>query len=242
MISKRLMGGAALAVAVAMPMALVAASPAAAAPKPKTATVSVLHGIPGLTVDVYADDALLIDDFTPGSLKTVKVPGGTYNLEIFPATAPDAAGTPVLQASATVANGKDYTVTANLSATGTPSMNVFVNNQAPILRPKNMREGAGRVTVRHIAAAPAVDVFINGTVAFAGLTNPNQVQGVLKKGTYQAAAGLAGAGTAGIALGPVALPVRQGWNAIVYAWGVPQSAGGAGVQVAVQYVKLMPRS
>ena len=239
MIGRRILRGAAVAVAVLLPVGMVAASPATAAPaKPKTATVSVLHGIPGLTVDVYANDALLIDDFTPGSLKTVKVPGGTYNLEIFPATSTDSSGTPVLQGSATVANGKNYTVTANLSATGTPALNVFVNNMAPIAKGAKK----GRVTVRHIAAAPAVDVFVNGNVAFSGLTNPNQVQTVLPRGVYQTAAGLAGAGTAGIALGPVPLPVKAGFNAIVYAWGVPQAAGGAGVQVAVQYVKLaMPK-
>ena len=88
-----------------------------------------------------------------------------------------------------------------------------------------MKNGLGRVTVRHVAVAPAVDVFVNGNVAFSGLTNPNQVAAALKKGTYQVAAGLAGAGTAGIALGPVPLQVRQGWNVIVYAWGIPAVRG-----------------
>ena len=86
--------------------------------------------------------------------------------------------------------------------------------------------------------APAVDVFVNGNVAISGLTNPNQAQAKLGRGTYQVAAGLAGAGSAGIALGPIPLPVKAGQNVIVYAWGVPASAGGAGIQVAVQYVKL----
>ena len=239
MIGSRLMRGAAVAVVALVPLGLLAtATPVSAAPAPKTATVSVLHGIPGVTVDVYANDMLLINDFTPGSLKTVKVPGGTYNLELFPATATDSSGTPILAASATVANGKNYTVTANLSATGTPALNVFVNNQAAIKKGKNNKAGEGRITVRHIAAAPAVDIYVNGNVAFSGLTNPNEVSTTLAKGTYQAAAGLSGAGTAGIALGPLPVQVRQGWNVIVYAWGVPQAAGGAGVQVAVQYVKL----
>ena len=44
------------------------------------ATVSVLHGIPegagADVVDVYAGDAMLIDNLTPGSLETLVVPGG----------------------------------------------------------------------------------------------------------------------------------------------------------------------
>ncbi len=87
--------------------------------------------------------------------------------------------------------------------------------------------------MRHLAAAPPVDIFVNGNVAAPGLANGQQVQTTLKKGTYQVAAGLAGAGLAGVALGPIPLKVRQGWNVIAYAWGAP-----GGYQVAVQYVKL----
>ena len=51
------------------------------------ATVSVLHAIPaGLgadVVDVYAGDSLLIDDFTPGSLETLVIPAGSYDLGVY---------------------------------------------------------------------------------------------------------------------------------------------------------------
>ena len=90
---------------------------------------------------------------------------------------------------------------------------MFVNNKAPITKYVSKASlNTGRVTVRHIAVAPAVDVFVNGNVAIAGLTNPNQAQAKLERGTYQVAAGLAGAGAAGIALGPVPLPVKAGYN------------------------------
>ena len=52
------------------------------------ATVSVLHAIPagrGVgTVDVYAGRTLLVDNLTPGKLRTVKVPGGRYNIVVLP--------------------------------------------------------------------------------------------------------------------------------------------------------------
>lgn len=252
MFGKRVLRVAAVGAVVALPMALAVSSPASAAPKPTTATVSVLHAIPGTVlaglgvaggvVDVCANGTELIGDFNPGELKTItKVAPGAYTLTVH-AGAAGCSSTPLLSAQATVAAGKNYTVTANLTAPPVvgPALNVFVNNQAPLAKTAKqaMKDGKGRVTVRHIAVAPAVDVFVNGNVAISGLTNPNQAEAVLKKGTYQVAAGLAGAGTAGIALGPVPLQVRQGWNVIVYAWGIPQTAGGAGVQVAVQYVKL----
>lgn len=251
--AKRILSAVAAMAVVALPLGVAAAAPASAAEKPNTATVSVLHAIPaavleklgvaGGIVDVCANGSVeLIGDFAPGQLKTLtQVAPGAYTLTVH-AGAGGCSSPALLTAQANVEAGKNYTVTANLTAPPTvgPALNVFVNNIASIGKTKkaNMKNGEGRVTVRHIAVAPAVDVFVNGNVAISGLTNPNQAEAKLKKGTYQVAAGLAGAGTAGIALGPVPLQVRQGWNAIVYAWGIPQSAGGAGVQVAVQYVKL----
>jgi hypothetical protein len=259
MFGKRTLRVGAIAAAVALPMAVVATTPAAAAPKATTATVSVLHAIPGPVlaalgvaggvVDVCANGSVeLIGDFAPGELKTLtKVAPGDYTLSVH-AGAAGCSSPALLTANAKVEAGKNYTVTANLFPTGAtppaaqaaPALNVYVNNQAPLAKTKKqaMKNGEGRVTVRHIAVAPAVDVFVNNVVAIEDLTNPNQAQTKLKKGTYQVAAGIANAGTAGIALGPVPLQVRQGWNVIVYAWGIPASAGGAGVQVAVQYVKL----
>lgn len=244
MFGKRILRLAAVGAAIALPLSVAVTSPAAAA-DPKPAQVSVLHGIPGLTVDVCAGGKVLIPGFTPGTLAgPLALPAATYDLGLQGAVpgiaaGADCAGPFALAASVPVAAGRNYTITANLDGTGKPALNVFTNNRAPITKYASRATlNTGRVTVRHIAAAPAVDVFVNGNVAIAGLTNSNQAQAKLGRGTYQVAAGLAGAGTAGIALGPVPLPVRAGYNAIVYAWGVPQSAGGAGVQVAVQYVKL----
>lgn len=245
MIVKRLIGAVAATAAVALTMGVVSATPAAAAEKP--AQVSVLHAIPGLTVDVCAGGKVLLPAFAPGTLAgPLALPAGTYDLGLQAAVAgiaagADCAGPFALSASVAVAAGKNYTITANLNSTGKPALNVFTNNRAPITKyVSKATANVGRVTVRHVAAAPAVDVYVNNVVVNSGLTNPNQFQARLPKGTYQAAAGLAGAGTAGIALGPVPLPVKAGYNVIVYAWGVPQAAGGAGVQVAVQYVKLAP--
>src|SRR4051794_27746563 len=51
-----------------------------------TATVRVLHGVPGLTVDVFANGKKVLSDFTPGSLSApLELPGGSYDIKVFKA-------------------------------------------------------------------------------------------------------------------------------------------------------------
>src|SRR5690606_39766289 len=77
--------------------------------------------------------------------------------------------------------------------------------------------GQGRITVRHTAAAPGVDVRANGDVAFPGLTNPNEASADLAAGTISADVVLAGTDT--VALGPADVELAEGTHTIVYAWG-----------------------
>ena len=52
------------------------AGPASAAPG--DGTVTVVHGIPGLTVDVYVNDALTLDNFAPDTVTDpITLPAGT---------------------------------------------------------------------------------------------------------------------------------------------------------------------
>ena len=146
MFGKRVLRVAAVGAAVALPMTFAVTSPAAAAEKPTKATVSVLHAIPGSVleklgvagglVDVCANGSVeLIPDLPPGGLKTLEVAPGTYTLTVH-AGAAGCASTPLLSAQATVAAGKDYTVTANLTAPPVvgPTLNVFVNNKASVTK------------------------------------------------------------------------------------------------------------
>jgi hypothetical protein len=195
------------------------------------ATVSVLHAIPAGAgadvVDVYAGSTLLIDNFTPGTLKTLMVPAGSYDLAVYADGQGPGNGTAVLEAPGTaVPAGANATVTANLTAAGAPALNVFVNDTSAV------KAGEGRLTVRHIAAAPAVDVRANGTVAFSNLTNPNQATAALPAGTISADVVLAGTTT--VALGPAPVAVKEGANTIVYAWG---SAEAGNLALATQVVE-----
>ncbi|MFJ3785254.1 hypothetical protein ACIPQM_26260, partial [Streptomyces sp. NPDC090093] len=63
--------GTTLAAGVAVALSVTAGAPAFAqqqADAEGQATVSVLHAVPGLTVDVFAGDKELLPDFKPGTL------------------------------------------------------------------------------------------------------------------------------------------------------------------------------
>jgi len=238
----RTAGLGAIACVLAVPAAIMSASPVVgstpAAPA-VDATVSVLHAIPaGLgagVVDVYAGRTLLVDNLTPGKLATVKVPGGTYNVVVLPNGGSPGTTAPLLSAPRTrVPSGANLTVTANLNAAGKPALNVFTNDTTTVGR------GKGRLTVRHIAFAPPVDVRTSGSVLLAGLRNPRQASVGLNAGPYRLDVVLAG--TRKVVLGPATVTIRNrpgtgdmGTNTIIYVWG---SAADGSLKQAVQNVRI----
>ncbi len=190
------------------------------------ASVSILHGVPGATVDIYANGKALLTDFKPGTLTDpVMLPAGEYDLKVTAAGA-GANGAAVIEANdVAVPAGANITVVAHLDASGAPVLTPFVNDT------KAIDAGKARITVRHTAAAPAVDVRANGDVAFKGLTNPNEVKADLAAGTISADVVLAGTDT--VAIGPANVELKEGTNTIVYAWG---SAANKNLNLAVQVV------
>ena len=195
-------------------------TPAAAA---DTATVSVLHAIPGTPVDIYSNDVLVFDDFAPGTLTDpLQLPPGSYRLQVFPADAADNSGKPILQTTAQLTAGANVTVVAHLTADGKPALTPFVNDTSAV------PAGQARVTVRHTAAAPAVDVRAGGAVVVPGLENPKEASLTVPAGTVSADVVLAGTST--VAIAPADVTLADGTTNIVYAWG----SQAAGFKLAVQ--------
>ena len=217
----RLLVAAALA---ALGVALFTAAPSQAA---ATSDVSILHGVPGLTVDVYANGKKLLSNFKPGTLAgPVTLPEGTYNLAVFPA-GKGPGGTPAVKADGVkVPGGANITVVAHLDADGKPVLTPFVNDVSKVAA------GKARITVRHTAAAPAVDVRAGGTPVFKGLVNGKEATADIPAGTIKADVVLAGTST--VAIGPAELSLAEGTNTIVYAWG---SAKDKNLKLAVQTIK-----
>lgn len=191
-------------------------------------TVSVLHGVPGLTVDVYINGEEAIADFEPGTLTDpMMLAAGSYDIQVFAdGDTPDSADPAIEAMGVEVPGGANLTLVAYLTESGEPTLGAFVNDTDPVAA------GDARLTVRHLAAAPAVDIRANGSAIVEALTNPNEASLETAAGTVEADVTLAG--TEDVAIGPVDLELAEGANTIVTAWG---SAADGNLDLAVQVVE-----
>lgn len=202
-----------------------AALPASAATG-GTASLAVLHGVPDLTVDVYVDGTRTLDDFTPGTLAgPLDVPAGAHTLAITAADAADASQPAIGPVDVTLEAGGSYTAVAHLTATGDPTATLFTNDISAV------PAGQGRLVVRHVAAAPAVDVLAGGSPVVTNLSNPDEQSLTVPAGTVSAA--VAATGTTTPVIGPTDLTIAEGADTIVYAWG---SLDAGNLALAVQTI------
>ena len=211
---------------------LIAANPAKATDT--NAQLSVLHGVPGLTVDVYVNGALTLNDFMPGTLAgPLSLPAGTYSVALTASDAPDDSSPILGPIDLPLAAGMDYTAAAHLDATGTATASLFTNNTA------TAGAGEGKLTVRHIAAnAEGVEIVANGSLSLGTFNNGGELGPfALPADTYSAEIK---AGAVTVPPTPADVPVTAGENIIVYAWG---DAAGGSVNLALQTVALeVPKS
>jgi hypothetical protein len=193
------------------------------------AEVRVLHGIPGVPVDVYVDGERALDDFQPGTTTDdLALPAGSYEVAVFGADAADDSGTPVIgPVTLQIPASGNVSAIAHLTEDGTPTITPFVNDTAAA------PDGQGRVVVRHTAAAPTVDVLVGGSPALTGITNPQEQSAELPAGTISAS--VAATGTTEPVIGPADVPVVAGQATIVYAIG---SLEDDTLDVLVQTVRL----
>ena len=180
-------------------------------------SVYVVHGIPGVAVDVYAGgtDASneILPDFMYGDVAgPLTLPEGDLQVIVVVAGAdPTVPANVVIDQTVAVPGGADVSVVADLVG-GTPVLTPFVNDVSPV------NEGEGRVTVRHAADAPAVQVLVNGEVAIPNLAAGDQASAVLPAGTYDIQVQLTD-GTPLPALSPGDVDIPAGVNTIAYATG-----------------------
>jgi hypothetical protein len=201
---KILAGAAALA-------ATLLAVPAGTSSAQTAADIMLLHGIPGITVDVAVDGAVVIPGFEPGDMQDLSSFAGQtlVNLEVRPAGTEDVAIGPI--ASFDVPDSGSWTVVAHLDADGTPTITPFENDTSAAA------PGQGRLTVRHTAAAPAVDIILGDARPVENLSNPDEASLDLPAGEI---AGAEIAPTGGDAIADVpTVNVTAGQNLIVYAVG-----------------------
>ena len=205
-------------------VALAGIAPANAATD--VAQLSVLHAVPGLTVDVYVNGDLTLDNFEPGDIAgPLELPAGTYTVAITAADAADASAPAIGPVDLPLEAGQNYTAAAHLDAAGAPTATLFTNDTSTV------GAGEGRLTVRHVAAAPAVDILAGGSPVITNLSNPDESLLTLPAGTVSAS--VAATGTTDPVIGPADVNVAEGTNTIVYAWG---SLTDGNLALAVQTV------
>lgn len=199
-------------------LATVGVAGPAQAISPTTSDVYVVHGIPGLVVDVYVNDDLTLEDFTFGTVAgPLDLPAGNYKIQVFAANDDPATDTPAIDVpAAAVPANKSVSLVAQFDAAGDPKLGVFVNDISTI------PAGQGRLTVRHTAEAGAVAIVANGAIAFDNVKNGDEGTTLLPVGGITA--GVAGKGTTSPLVIPksgTAAPVTisEGVNLIVYAVG-----------------------
>ncbi len=175
------------------------------------ARIHLIHGIPGVDVDVEAGGEAVFTDFSFSDTQDLSALAGATleDLQV------KVAGTDTVAIDAgdvTLPTDGNTTILAHLDADGAPTLSVFDNDDSAV------DAGNGRLIVRHTAAAPRVDILANGAVAFANVPNGSQGSADLPAGTITAEVVPAGE-DAPVVIGPADLPINEGEALIVYAVG-----------------------
>jgi hypothetical protein len=215
----------------------VASQTADAIQRSKTATVTVLHAIPTDvgTVDVYADQRKLAANLAPGQLRTMQIPAGEYDIAVVPTgDAPSSLSILLDMSGARIAAGADVTIAAHLDGRGKPELTAFTN------KTRTVGMGMGRLTVRHLADAPRVDVRTRGSIMFDAVANGAEAETGLRAGSYTLR--ISESGKRSPLMTRTTAKIRNeagrsdmGNNVIVYVWG---AAGDGRLRTAIQEVQL----
>lgn len=192
---------------------LLALAPAtAASAQSSEGQVVVVHGVPDLTVDVYVNGDLTLEDFEFGTVAgPLTLPAGTYDLEVYPAGADPTTTDPALAGSADLSGGAYATIAAYLQDGGDPTLGVFVENNA------NTDAGNARITARHLADFGAVDILANDGAVWENVINGVGEDTEVPADTYNIK--ITAAGDPSTVAFDAALNLAEGTNTIAYAIG-----------------------
>jgi hypothetical protein len=207
---------------------------AAASAQSSDGTVTVVHAIPDLDVDVWANGSPLLPGFTFGTVTdALALPAADYDLEIYAAGTDPEGNDPALAATVTVTAGLNASIVAHLDGDGAPTLTVFVNDISDIAT------GESRVTARHTAFAPTVDILANDGVLFGGVSNPQEGVADVPADTYNVKIVPAG-GDPDSNVFETDLTLPEGTNVIVYAIGDLAGGSFAVVSQAISGLQATP--
>ena len=176
--------------------ATLALLPLTAAAADETAQVVVVHGVPGLEVDVLVDGEAAITEFEFGDVVVTDLPAGSYTLAVAATGTTQA----VLTLEATLTAGTSVTVAAYLDTNGDPKLAAFANET-----------GATGIQPFHLANFGEVDILVGTDAVLEGVANGVTARIDVDGGTTVEAVGIgaAGTGVAAIELGDVTVPAGK---------------------------------
>jgi hypothetical protein len=182
---------------------------AAMADSHSDAQVVIVHGVPGLEVDVLVDGAAAVEGFNFGDTVVTDLPAGDYVLGVAAAGTTDA----ILTLNASLTAGSSVTVAAYLQEGGEPTLAAFANET----------DGTG-IQPFHLADFGAVSIIAGGEIALDDVTNGVTARVDVPGGTTVPGVGIGVAGStdAAIDLGDVTVP--DGSLILAYAIGPDEGA------------------
>jgi hypothetical protein len=172
-----------------------------------TAEIVVVHGVPGLEVDILIDGATSdLTEVNYGDTAVINVPAGTYELGVAATGTTDA----ILSATATVDAGASYSVVAHLDTNGDPQLSVFVNTNT-----------AAGIQPFHAANFGPVSIIAGGAIALDNVANGDTAHIAISGLVPGVGIGVAGSTDAAISLGDVTVPE----DGVILAFAVGPDAG-----------------
>jgi hypothetical protein len=178
---------------------------------------TVIHAIPSGygadVVDIYADTTMIIDNATPGTIKSFTTSHNNLTIRIYAnGVVPSGTTSPILSSSVLMpSRGTTLSFVAHLNEIEQPRLSTYkdVVTRAGIKR--------SWLTVRHVAAAPAVQFRINGSPTFIPITNTVERKRSLPFGLYTLGATYPETSTIVTAATPFEMKAKT--NEVIYLWG-----------------------
>lgn len=143
--------------------------------------ITLVHGIPGTTVDVVVDGDVVVDDFQPGTTADLTTFAGQTlsNVEVLDSSDDSVVIGPIV--SLDIPDAGNWSIVAMLDDAGTARLASFENNTTAV------DAGNARLTVRHTADAGPVDVIVSGQRPITNLSNGQSQELILPVGTLSGA-------------------------------------------------------
>lgn len=207
------------------------AGPATAATDEQAATITVVNALPESAIDVYNQDATVVDDLEAVTLDgPLEITPGDVELTALISDSEGGDAATLGPALATIGDGEHLSVVAYLTEEGVPALTTFTDDVGPV----ELADG-GRLLARHVAAAPAVDILFTGEPQFTSLTNGVDAAVEVPAGDYSLT--VAAEGSVDSLIDPVEVSIEPDTVTTVYVYGSLEDAT-LGVLTGTRFAEL----